>query len=293
METTTSPRAHLERGFRLEQAGTPERALDIYRNALGLAIDPLDKAEARLRIARVLRDLARWDEATLESRAAARLAAATGAPDLSAEAMNVELGVLQFRGSYDEANALGQTALAMAREPRVRGITLQNLGLIAARQRDFVAADRLFAESVEALRAAQYDVGLAIALNNQAAAAKDMGDAERAVSLAMEAAAMCRRLNLLNVLLNAIQTQAFALVSLGDFAQAEELLTEALGYFASAQNRIGQAECLEVLGQLNEARGGSRETARRCYERAHDIAQRAEARALIERLDEKLSSLAS
>ena len=40
----------------------------------------------------------------------------------------------------------------------------------------------------------------------------------------------------------------------GNLEAAEELLTEALGYFTSAQNVIRQAECLEIMGEISERR---------------------------------------
>lgn len=290
METTTSPRAHLERGFRLEQAGSYDRALASYRDALAGSLDPLEQAEARLRIARVLRALTRWDEAIKESRKAVELAEKCGASDLAAEALNVELGVLQRRGAFAEATALAEETLARSRSPRVRGITLLNLGTMAGFQREPERADTYFAQAVEAFREADYELGTAIALNNRSVVAKELGNPERAIQLGREAAVLCRRLNALDVLLNAVQNQAHALAMLGQFDDAEELLTESLGHFTSTQNAIGQAECLEVMGEMSERQGKEPFTTRRCYERALEIAQRAGATVLIERLSRRLGS---
>ncbi|MGH9889766.1 MAG: hypothetical protein ACREBE_29830, partial [bacterium] len=62
MEPTTernrapsAARAHLERGFRFEQAGSLERALDAYRDALVARPTPVERLEAHMRIARVHR----------------------------------------------------------------------------------------------------------------------------------------------------------------------------------------------------------------------------------------------
>jgi tetratricopeptide (TPR) repeat protein len=288
METTTSPRAHLDRGLRFEQAGTSDRALGAYREALAASFDHLEQAEARVRIARVLRTMARWDEAVAESRAAATAADRARADDLVAEAMNIELWVLHLRGASDEATSLGQQALSRAKAPRVRGITLQNLGIIAATRRDFVAADSYFAQSVEAFTQSGYELGTAIAMSNRAAAARDTGEPERALDLARDAAGLARRLNALDVLVGAVQNEAHALVLLGRMEEAEERLTEALGHFSAAGNPIRQAECLEIMGELCERRGES-ETARRCYSRARDIARTAGAETLTGRLDRRLT----
>src|SRR4051812_36470410 len=77
----------LDRGFGLEQAGALDRALAAYRDALKLADSVVDRAQVRIRIARVLRALARWDEAVDESRFALSYAKQIGADDLAAEAL--------------------------------------------------------------------------------------------------------------------------------------------------------------------------------------------------------------
>jgi tetratricopeptide (TPR) repeat protein len=286
----SAARAHLDRGFRFEQAGTLARALEEYRDALGSKPLPAEEIEARLRIARVHRTMAAWDMVRSESEAAIRLADAHGEDDLAAEAMNVQLGALQVQGFYDEADELGQRAIARAKSARVRGITLQNLGRSAAERRDFARSDAYFAESIDAFRSANYDIGLAVALTNVAKAALDRGDIARALDIGREAIALARRLNQLDVLLTAVQNQAAAFVARGDHDSAEALLTEALGHFTSARNLLRQAECLEIMGQMSEARSGDPETARRCYERARELAISIGDRPLTDRLTRRLST---
>src|SRR5438034_1295643 len=102
MEPSTEPsravsaaRAHLDRGFRFETAGTLERALDAYRDALAAQATVGEQAEARLRVARIYRSMAEWQHSRDESRQAVRLAMELGDDDLAAEAMNIEIGALQ------------------------------------------------------------------------------------------------------------------------------------------------------------------------------------------------------
>jgi len=280
--------AHLERGFRFEQAGNAGRALAAYRDALEASTDVADQAAARIRIARVLRTQTQWAEALTQARAALELAESIGADDMAAEAMNVEIGIHQLHGDFKEAERLAVAALERARSPRVRGITLQNRGRSAAEQRDFETAQRYFAESMEAFAEADYELGMAIALTNAAAAAQAMGQSQRALELGTRAAEMCRKLNVLDVLLTAVQNQAAALVALGNLSEAEGLLTEALGHFTSARNLMRQAECLEIMGELSESRSGDKETARRCYVRARDLAIACDDRVLIDRLTRRL-----
>ena len=183
----SAARAHLDRGFRFEKAGSLERALDAYRDALAAHPAPVEEVETRLRIARVYRGMADWERSRTESAEAIRLADEIDAQDLAAEAMNVEIGSLQSQGLYEEADSMALAAMERAQSPRVRGITLQNLGRSAAERRDFAQSDLYFAASIEAFRAANYEVGLAVALTNAAKAALDRGDAERALAVGDEA----------------------------------------------------------------------------------------------------------
>lgn len=287
----SAARAHLDRGFRFEQGGTLDRSLDSYHEALDSSPTPAEAIDARLRIARVYRTLAEYEESVAQAREAVRLADELGDDDLAAEAMNVEVGALQMRGLFEEAHTLALEAIERARSPRVRGITLQNLGRGAAERGDFETSDRYFAESVTAFREANYDIGVAIALVNAARAALDRGDANRALEIGNEAIALARRVNSLDVLLTAVQNQAAAFVAIGNIESAERLLTEALGHFTSAKNPGRQAECLEIMGQMCELRPDP-ETAIRCYTRSRDLAELASDRVLVERLNKRLESLA-
>lgn len=291
LNTPSAAQAHLDRGFRFEQAGSVTRALESYNDAIAASGTSLDEAQARLRLARVLRSLSRWDEAVREAREAVRIALESRVDDLAAEALNVEIGVHLLRGDFGPADELANRAMVMAQSARVRGITLQNRGSLAALRKDFSSAERLFAESVAAFRESEYDLGLAIALVNAAAAARDMDDAKRALRLSEEAADLCRRINALDVLLVAVQNQASALVALGQLDEAEARLTEALGHFTSARNPIRQAECLEIMGEMAALRAGDVETAMRCYGRARDLAVAAGDRLLAERLTHRIAGV--
>ncbi len=299
MEPTNEPghaaltvaRAHLDRGFRFEQGGSLERALEAYQDALADDPTSIEQIEARVRIARIFRSMANWSRAAEESALAVRLAQEHGQDDLAAEAINVQVGALQIQGFFDQADELATAALGLARSPRVRGITLQNLGRSAAERREFSRADEYFGQSIEAFRAANYEVGLAVALSNAAKAALDRGDSMRSLSIGHEAITLARRLNALDVLLTAVQNQAAAFAAVGNVDSAESLLTEALGHFTSARNLIRQAECLEIMGQMNESRTNEPETARRCYERARELANAAGDHPLVDRLTRRLNAV--
>ena len=288
-----SASAHLDGGFRYEQAGMAAKATAAYEAALAAGATLPERADAHLRLARVYRANCDWDEAVREARVAVRLAEEAGSDDLAAEAMNVEVGVYQLRGEFDAADALAVAALPRARSPRVRGILLQNRGSVAAQRRQFDAAAALFDASVDAFHAAGYELGMAFALTNASAAARDAGDAERALDLAVRAAALARRLAAFDVLTLAVQNQAHALATLGRGDEAEAPLGEVLGHFTATCNVLRQAECLEVMGVLYSLRPNYDDTAARCFDLARTLAERVGSTALTDRVARRLADLQS
>jgi tetratricopeptide (TPR) repeat protein len=289
-QATATARAHFDRGFRFEQAGLLDRALDAYRSGLTASTTVAEQAESNLRIARVFRSLSNWSESKEASARAIQLAGQAGADDLVAEAMNIEVGALQVQGYHEAADAIAARALEYAQSARVRGITLQNLGRGAAERGDFMTSDRYFEESIRCFRLANYDLGLAIALGNVARAALDRGDVDRAIELGDEAIALARRLNALDLILTGVQNQAAAFAASGRHELAEALLTEALGHFTSAGNLVGQAECLEIMGELSAQRPEETQTASRCFARALALATQASDQRLVERLARRLGA---
>ncbi|MEO7084343.1 MAG: tetratricopeptide repeat protein [Gemmatimonadaceae bacterium] len=288
IQVASAARTHIERGFRFENAGTLDRALDEYRAALDASPTLSEQAEAHLGTARVHRTLSDWAESHREAQIAIRIADRIPNDDLVAEAMNVEVGTLQVQGEFDQADKLAHEAIKRAKSPRVRGITLQNLGRSAAERREFDTSDRYFEQSIAAFREGNYELGLAIALTNAAKAALDRGNPQRSIEIGVEAIGLARRLNALDVLLSTVQNQAAALVAIGDLQSAEDLLTEALGHFTSARNLVRQAECLEIMGDISVRRGDN-ETAARCYARAADLAIGGGDAPLIERLHRRVT----
>lgn len=281
----------LEDGDRFERAGLYPKALECYRRALDQVEGEAEPIEVHLRLARVHRAMCNWEDALREARDAMRMAREHGSDDLAAEAANAEVGVWQLRGDLTRAEALAREALNYAKAPRVRGILLQNLGSIAARQRNFELADQLHSESARCYREAGYDRGLAMALNNASAAALDRGDAARALELAREAADEAQRIDALETKMIAIENQAHALALLGHTDDARALLSEALGHFSAGGNLLRYAECLEVLGQAYEKEAGGTESAIRSYRLACALAQHLGDALLMERVEDRLTKL--
>jgi tetratricopeptide (TPR) repeat protein len=289
--TPLGPRPHLARGLRYEQAGVAVRAIESYEAALRESVTPVERAEAHIGLARVHRTLSDWDAAIREASTAARLADEEGNGDLAAEAMNVEVGVHQLRGEFRDGERLAQRALAKAASPRVRGILLQNLGAIAAQRRDFRIAERYFSQSVDAFTAARYEIGIALALNNASAAARDAGDFERSLELATLAAEVASRIDALDTAMLALQNQAHALLELGSVARAESILNEPLGHYAATKNALRYAECLEIMGRIHEWTPGYVDSAGRCYRLALALAEKVNDRELAARLRSRLARM--
>lgn len=282
---------HLSGGLSYEHAGMSRRAIAAYEAALQAGTDPLDRAEAQMRIARAHFIDCDWESAVREARIAVRLAEEAGSADLTAEAMNVEGGVYQLRGEFDDADAIARAALNVARSPRVRGILLQNRGAIAAQRGDFTAASVFFRESMDAFEQSGYEFGMATALNNAAAAARDAGDPEHSLRVARQAADAARRLSAYETLSLAVQNQAYALVALGRTGEAEAPLGEALGHHSATANMLRQAECLEIMGILYTLKPDERDTAERCFDLARTLAERVDAGVLATRVVRRLAEL--
>ena len=268
-------RAALDAGARHEAAGSPERAASCYEEALAWSATPTIGAEAHRRLADVHRSRGDWPRAIAAARRSAAIAAEAGLDALRAEALNAEGNVHLVRGEIGEARALFEGALAHASGDRVRGIVLQNLGTCAARAGDFAAAGELFATSLGHFRAARYERGVLIALNNVASARADAGDPAAALPLLAEAGEIARALNDVDLLVVTVSVEAEALGKLGRHDEAERCIGEALGFFAHARNDLRRAECLLVLGDIHAAQGGEghRDTAQRCYGMALQLAE--------------------
>jgi len=254
-------------------------------------VTPVERAEAHIGLARVYRTLSDWDAAIREASSAARLADEAANGDLAAEAMNVEVGVHQLRGDFVAGERLAQHALSKAHSPRVRGILLQNLGAIAAQRREFSVAERYFSQSVEAFTAARYEIGIAIALNNASAAARDSGDFERSLELAIVATNVADRIDALDTTMLALQNQAHALLELGHVAKAESILSQTLGHYAATHNALRYAECLEIMGRIHEWTPGYIDSAVQCYQLAAATAEKVNDRVLVARLESRLARM--
>ena len=286
--------ARLRAGLQYEQAGMWAKARAVYERVLAEHGGHALGVEAKIRLARVHRAQAQWAEALLAARAAAEQARALADPDLWAEAVNVEVGVLLLRGEHAEAERVAADALTHTLGPRIRGLLLHNRGSAAAQRRQFAAAATLFAEAVASFREAGYELGIAFALNSTSAAAHDDGRPAEALELAREAFGIAQRILAYDQCVLAVENQADPLVSLGRFAEAETLASEALGHFSAIGDEYRRVECLEILGRVFAARpdASGRAGADHCYRRGLEIARAIGAATLVTRMERRLKEVA-
>lgn len=280
------PLGDIEEGLRFEKSGMLDRALAHYEAAT-TGDDPLTVTTAWRRRASVLRTRCDWEGALAAARESAAVALRYGLEDAHAEALNAEAAVFQSQGDFDAAVPLLDRILTMTKEPRIRGVALQNLGSIAAERGDYETAERRFLESYRCFRDAEYDWGQAFALNNYGRAAMDRGSLEIAERVLARAVELARSVEDLDLAALATMNLAETMLTANDLERADETASTALGYFEMAGNRWRRVECLRLLGDINR-RDAQHEVATRCYQQALQLARELGVHLEITRLEERL-----
>jgi tetratricopeptide (TPR) repeat protein len=280
------PLGDIEEGLRLEKFGMLDRALAHYE-AAATGDDPLTVATAWRRRASVLRTRCDWEGALAAARESVAVAIRHGLDDAHAEALNAEAAVFQSQGDFAAATPILERILDMTKDPRIRGVALQNLGSIAAEGGDYEAAEHRFLESYRCFRAAEYSWGQAFALNNYGRAAMDRDNFEIAERVLSQAVELAREIEDLDLAALATMNLAETMLSAGDLERADEAASTALGYFDMAGNRWRRVECLRLLGDINR-RDGQQEVARRCYTQGLELARELGVQLEVARLEERL-----
>jgi predicted ATPase/DNA-binding XRE family transcriptional regulator/Tfp pilus assembly protein PilF len=179
-----------------------------------------------------------WDEASLLLRA---------------NALN-QAGVLATPlGDYEQATALHEKALALARrleDENIRATALTDLALIASRQGDFPEAAALLTDALARYRGTHDEQSISATLNELGIVARLRGDYDEARPYHEESLAISRRLGNRRGI-------ARALLNLGTIAYhrnenplARSLLEEALGEYQALGEKPGVADCLSALGLI-------------------------------------------
>ena len=297
MPDTRSPSPHalsatlLADGIRYERGGVVQRARECFETVARSAEDyPAEAAEAWWRLANLHRLHSSWDEALSAARKSVEIARAHGFANTEADALNIEGAVWSIRGDYDKARTLYTRMLDLASTAATRGKALQNLGTVAAEERDFDEGERLFSESREAYREAGDARGEANSLLNIGRLQLDRGFAGLASRTLEDAVAAARQTGDLEMHAAAMLNHGMALSEIGLGSEAEERITTAYGQFTIADIPVQRVRCLMQLATLAADRNEV-DAARVCLVHASAVANSAELPRELRLIAEQLRAL--
>jgi len=282
--------AQLAEGIDAEKRSDLDHAERCYKSVLEARPAPDILAEAHCRLANLHRTHCQWDEALRHARDSARIASRFDDKKQYAEALNAEAIIHQSQGHFDQATPLLERVLEITSDARLRGIALQNLGSIAALSGDLGSAERYFSESYGCFMRCGNTRGEAHSLNNYGRAALDRGNLTLAEEVLQKAVEIARSAEDREMIALSTLNYAEAVGRRGDTRRAEDLASEALGYFAHTGNQWHQIECLRLLGDIH-VRDHNQATARRCYEEGLELAKKIGARVEMSALTEALTHL--
>jgi tetratricopeptide (TPR) repeat protein len=281
----------LDDGIRYDRSGVAARARACFAEITERAGERPDiAAEAWWRLANVQRQQSQWDDALASARAGAALARAHGLPDTEADALNIEAAVWAMRGEVGRAWSLFEQMLELATRPLTRANALQNLGSLAAEERRFDEAERLFGASRDAYLEADDLRGEACSLLNIGRLQAERGDPALAKETLEAAVRHSRASGDMEMHAAALLNLGSALRALGEHGAAEERITTAYGQFTIADNARQRVWCLLQLAALASERGES-EAARVCLAHGRQIAVQSELPRELRLIDEHLARL--
>ncbi|MBW3554187.1 MAG: tetratricopeptide repeat protein [Gemmatimonadetes bacterium] len=281
----------LDEGVRLARGGLLEKAFQ----QLGLAAgsnDPAIAAEALRHQADIHRSRCEWDPALDCARRSGRLAEAADLPDLLAEALNAEASVYISQGELGLARQLLLRMIGITGNDRIRGIALQNLGMVAAEEGRLDEARAHFEGALRAFEGVGYERGAAMALLNCGRIAVLQERCDDAEEICVRAEKAARAVGDLELVALACLNLAECYLLRGEAAEAERPASEAMGYFAGVGNEWRRIECLRVFGDIHRS-GADRRSAEACYQRGLELAHGLGAQVEIERLEAKIAGLGS
>ena len=284
--------ALLDDAIRYDRSGVSARARECYQELIERARErrPALAAEALWRLANVERLQSQWDDAIASARESAAIAQANALPDIEADALNIEAAVFATRGDVARAWQLFERMLELATRPITRAKALQNLGGLAAGERRFDEAERLFYESRDAYRESDDLRGEACSLLNLGRLQAERGDPAQAKETLESAVRHSRLTGDLEMHAAALLNLGIVLGALGDIQDAEERITTAYGQFTIADIPLQRVRCLLQLATF-ATRRNEPAAARTCLEHARKVATRAGLPRELQLIDDQLAAL--
>ena len=248
----------IAQGMARLHAGDGDGAIAAFTEARRIAGELRDVAglSAALRHESIVRrQRSEWDEAVSLARQAAEAARGAGLNDALAEAYNAEAVVHQSRGAFEEAESLLADAFVTTDDDRLLGAVLANLGSIAAQRGDLESARTHLIGSARKFRDCRYFLGEASVLNNLGRLGLDQGNGRVALPMLQDALGSASRAGDAELIAIVQRNLAEAMWLAGDHAGADAMATTALATFTAEGNEARRAECLRILGEIDEARG--------------------------------------
>ena len=190
--------------------------------------------------------------------AAASYAAVHGFPRHAIAIPAAVSGFLRVHGYWDQAAALNQAALAMARQANDRAdqaCALEQLGILEWRTGDYPAAAASLQQALELFRDLGEQLGQASVLNQLGAVQQLTGDYPGAAASQQQALALFRDLGHLAGQASALNDLGNVQRLTGDYPAAAASYKQALMLFAGANDRIGQGYALNHLGNVQRLSG--------------------------------------
>jgi tetratricopeptide (TPR) repeat protein/transcriptional regulator with XRE-family HTH domain len=190
--------------------------------------------------------------------AAAGYAAARGFPRHAIAIPAAISGFLRVHGYWDQAAALNQAALAVARQANDRAgqaLALEQLGILEWRTGDYPAAATSLQQALALFRDLGEQLGQASALHQLGAVQQLTGDYPAAVISHRQALALFRDLDHLAGQASALNDLGVVLQLTGDYPAAAASLQQALALFRKVSDRLGQACALKNLGVVQRLTG--------------------------------------
>ncbi len=271
-------------------------ALEYYGKLLLLLTDDDERAPLHLKRGEVLELLGDWNEAESEYRAALETATAQDALHATAQFalgrlyrlrgeyapaldwlsqaqeththLNDPVGLAQVlvessslwenKSDYDQARAIAQTGLALARQASnalTEAQALTSLGQVAFDQGDYAVAQTLYAESLAIWRANENKRGTATALNDLAKISAIQGDYATGRALFEESLETRRAIGDKQGMAGSLNNLAIVAGRQGDYARALILHQESLDLKRELGDKAGVASSLHNLGIVESDQG--------------------------------------
>jgi tetratricopeptide (TPR) repeat protein len=245
----------------LERAADWEPARAAYARVFAAAAAARDVpalADATRGAARILREVARLDEAEEMAELSLEIAARAALPREMARAANV-LGIILYeRGAIHEAAERYEAALELAREIRddeLIGLVCANLGVVANIRGDLAVAAAFYLESIAAAVRTSNVQASVLGYNNLGMLASDVREWMQADLLFHRALELAEELGDAAITTTLLLNRTEPLIQVGELDAAERVLDRAEAMAERIQNVRELAEAARFRGMLARRRG--------------------------------------